>query len=261
MRAFRVVAIAVVVSALYGCRKPAPEPVPPTNTTAAVMEDYAARLARLEQQQSALMAAVQALREPRAESSPAVEPDAAPPRAAVRSEAVSLERIKAIMTEQVRDVVQATIDERIGDRQSIQAVFQEVVEEEVAAFEEKRQREEEEAAQRRQEERERERAEREEQRFNAFAEALGLSESQQESVRLISDNTRDTIRQVMSEMREDGGYAREDYRTAMGLIQTDQHEAMSKVLSEEQQKRYLEEYEGRIGGRFGGWGFRGGRSR
>jgi len=131
------------------------------------------------------------------------------------------------------------------------------VAEEISALEERKRQQEEEDAQRRREERERERAERQERNFSAFADALELNGEQRETLSALSEETRGAIRQAITQMREDGRFAPEDYRAAIELIQGQEHETMKELLSEAQYKMYMEEYDGRIGGRSGGWGFGG----
>jgi len=256
---FSVVAAACI---LWGCGDPEPQATPVVETQVDVLGEHASRLDGLEQGQREILAALRELQAARAAVpvtpvAPAHEPTTVSSGGTANVEAAVFTRIENLVQEHVKDVVEATIDERLGSRRTIQAVFESVVAEEISALEERKRQEEEEEAQRRREERERERAEREEQSFNTFADALELDDEQRKTVRAVSEETRETIRQTMTQMREDGRFAPEDYRAAIELIRGQQHEAMNELLSETQYKVYMEEYDGRVGDRFGGRGFGG----
>ena len=247
MRNIGITGILTILCLLCGCRRS----IPPPDPQAATLAEHAARLARIEQVQLELVDKFDTLSAPPKATASASDTNVVTARAVPAVDQAVLSTIESLVNARVRDVVQATVDDRIGDQQTVQAIFETVVEQEISALEARKEREQEEEQQRRREERAQERTEREQQRFNVFAETLGLSDKQQIAVKTLSDETRDTIRLAMSEMREDGRYSRRDYGDVIEIIRGEQNEVMSEILSQEQYNVYETEYNGRLGRGFG----------
>lgn len=176
----------------------------------------------------------------------AAQPPAAsielPPQAApaVAANSALLARIESLVSARVTEAVASALDARLGTKQDIEAVFEDVVQEEITALEERKRKAEEEQRQRRREEYEERRQEREEQRLAALSEELQLSEQQQARMREITQNTRTIMQATFAQMREDGIFGREDFRKVVAEVVAETETAMQGVLTEEQYKAYQE---------------------
>lgn len=259
MRMDGIVALLVSVHFFSGCSKPVPpKPTEPEPQNAA-LEEHAERLDKLEEGQREILDRLDDLRVSVATGRPAARTNAPRVIAGSPVDAAFVSNTAEQVHAQVVALVQAAIDERIGDQETVQDVFEEVVQEEIAALEERKQKEEEEEQERRREERDRQRAEWEERQFTSFADNLALSDEQREAVKYVRDETRTAMRDTMSEMREEGSYTPGDYREVFTLIRSNENAVMQKLLTEGQYNTFTNEYHGHIGGGFGGRGSWGGR--
>lgn len=147
-------------------------------------------------------------------------------------------RTEAIIAARVNDMVDDAVTDKVGTPEDIEAVFEDVVQDELAAAEERR-----EAARTKQREERRKaweerRKQRDQQRLDSLAEALSLSESQKDRVAEVETRSREQIRAMMTEMRESGNFSMSAFRESTETIRAANNEAASEHLSDEQMETY-----------------------
>lgn len=167
----------------------------------------------------------------------------------------------------INDMVASALEQRIGTPHQIETIFEETIQDQMAAYEQRKgqivqeeiERKREEEKQRREErdqQREKELQEREKRRFETYASVLNINENDYTRLREIENQTRQTMYETIHKMREDGGYTPKNYEEAMIYIKSQHDESLRQILSGDQLNTYKEQYGtsfsygGHMGGRF-----------
>lgn len=168
--------------------------------------------------------------------------------------------VQAVTYAALTEMVHAALESKIGSPEQVEAIFQSTVEQEMAAYEsrveaekqaeierklaeaEQKRKETEQKRKEHEEQRELERQEQEQRRFETYAAVLNVNGEQYQQIKVIEDQTRQTMWDTMRKMRSDGGYTPKNYQEVITYIKTQQTEALKEILDANQLNAYNENY-------------------
>ncbi len=219
-----------------GCSKP--RQTGPAPSPAASAGDLEPRLARLEQTLAELQARVRPP-PPRATATAAPlhafqadpQPEAAP---ADTTRVLQLEQKLAALQATLDRAIDARIDARIGTEQDIQAIFGQVVVDELAKAEARKAEENQRRADEARAQWAERQAARETERLKALCDELQLYERQREQLAKVFSDARTARDAAMTELRQAGAFDGEAYRARMEELRKTRREALALFLTPEQ---------------------------
>ncbi len=153
------------------------------------------------------------------------------------AEAVSA-RLNAGLQGELAALVDDRISARIGTEEDIQAVFEDVFSETMDEIEKQEEQRRTEQREERRKQWEEARARREEARAKQLAEDLQLDEQQAEQVKAASARFNESMRQVMTNMRESGEFSLSAVRVNLDELRAGRDAEMREILDDEQYEAY-----------------------
>jgi hypothetical protein len=158
---------------------------------------------------------------------------------------IVMANMDAAMSNRVAHLVDSVFLARVGTKDDIEAIFSDVLNEQIAVNDQLKEQEREKKRETARVERAERRERWEEQRRDRVAEELGLSEEQNEQVATITKESSTKMRETMREVWDEKGFDAEALRTARQKVTDERNAEMQEVLSEEQYNSYTNSQGGR----------------
>ena len=194
-------------------------------------EGDAERVATLEQR-------VAALEQANAELRDRLTSPAAATRVDVDTQAV-VRAVASCVNQVVSNAVEAQLDQRLGNRADINAIFDEAVRQGLDTREAQKTAEREEQRKQWQKRMEEQRAKWEEGRTQRLAQELGLSDAQTADMKKVEAEMREAMRKKMEALgQQGGGFNLDALRTASEELRAQNDEAVARILTPEQFEKY-----------------------
>lgn len=146
--------------------------------------------------------------------------------------------LDAGLRQELTALVEKRISARIGTEEDIQAIFEDTFSDTMAEMEKQEEVRRTEQRDERRRQWEEARARREESRLKQLADDLQLDEQQAEQVKVANAEFNESMRQMMTDMRESGEFNLGSIRTNLDAVRAKRDEQMQNILTDEQFEGY-----------------------